>query len=455
VAATNVKRENLGGPGQGTIVRIADGAVGDSIVIDLVRPHAAIIQPQLIISDGNSIKIAERFEFDGTLYLPIAIDPTIAAAVGFPPDALSYGSTRELYNGVQDFVSSVIHSDEDDATAITFGIFSSWFSDRLSVAPLLWIIAPPTAARDPLLQLMRLLCRRSFCLADLTLTGLRSIPAGLRPTILTEVSSVGRPLIRTLQASSRRDTFSAFGGKAFDVSCAKVVFANEPLLNPAIAGFPLEVVLGSKKERVRPMDSAEASRVAATLQAKLEMYRLENYNRIVVPDLHVSEFSAPMQTLAQNLAACIVGDNHLWSRIIGALKGRDRQIHADSADQLESIALESLLPFSHEGGQPALLVADITGDVNTIRVGRGGGEQISPEIVGWKLRALGLRTENATGGRKQLIMNDHTRRLIHKLATAYGVPTLLDRPMSVGCKYCRELLRPAREPEILRTGSED
>jgi hypothetical protein len=172
---------------------------------------------------------------------------------------------------------------------------------------------------------------------------------------------------------------------------------------------------------------------------------LKNHNKVTTPSLDLSEFTAPTRELAQSLAACIVGDDELQSRIVPVLKAHDRQIRVDRTTILESIVLDALLAGCHGAKVVALSITGLTASVNTVLAGRGDSQGVSPEIVGWKLRALGLRTEFIAGGRKGLALLDETRARIHALAAAYGVRTVQLGIIDGLCPQCTELVNRSAE----------
>ena len=65
--------------------------------------------------------------------------------------------------------------------------------------------------------------------------------------------------------------------------------------------------------------------------------------------------------------------------------------------------------------------------------------EVSPETVGWTLRALGLHTTPITGGKKGLSLLNDVREKIHELAAAYGVRTLREHPANPNCPLCQAL----------------
>jgi hypothetical protein len=117
----------------------------------------------------------------------------------------------------------------------------------------------------------------------------------------------------------------------------------------------------------------------------------------------------------------------------------DREIRADRDSLLPAIVLEVLLARCHSTHDKDFPVTEMTGDVNTVLRGRGDILQVSPEIVGWALRALGLRTGFITGGKKGLSLPNDVCEEVHNLAAAYGVRTLREPPEKMKCPRCKAL----------------
>ena len=145
-----------------------------------------------------------------------------------------------------------------------------------------------------------------------------------------------------------------------------------------------------------------------------------------------------------SLAASIADDDKLQSEIVPFLKPLDRGIRVDRASSLPAIVLEVLLARCHSTTGKNFSVTDLTADVNTILRGRGDMLEVSPETVGWKLRAVGLHTEFITGGKKGLFLLNGVREQIHDLAAAYDVRMLRELPAKIDCRLCAALALPQK-----------
>jgi hypothetical protein len=411
----------------------------DGSILEMIRiPNGEM---RLLTWNGKSAKTAAQFVRHGETFAPLHLDPSISHWLQLPSDTVEYGSTRTLFTEISELIS---RTEVDDVVvkAASFTVFGTWMVEYLPVAPFLWIVAPPTSAPGPLLQLMQLLCRRSLVVSDISAARFRFLPADLRPTLLLDICQESRQMLNFLRASKRHRALIASGGKAVDAFGARIVFSHEPLRNLASAGFPLEIALPPARQHNPAMSSSEAERVGAEFQAKLLQYRIMNWAKVRTPAFELNQFSIPMQETAHSLAASIVDDDDLQSQIVPLLKTIDREIRVDRASLLTAIVLEALLARCHSTTGKYFPVTDLTADVNTVLRGRGEMVEVSPENIGWTLRALGLHTDFIPGGRKGLVLSNDVRKKIHGLAAAYGVRTLRELPAKIDCALCAALTLP-------------
>ena len=409
----------------------------DGSILELVRIPTGELN--LLMWDGKSANTAAQFVQHDETFVPLRLDPAILRSMPLPSNIAEFESTRKLFTEISTLISRVTDADDRFVQIVTFFMFATWFPDCLPVAPCLWIVVPPTTTAAPLIQLLSLLCRRSLFVNDISSAGFRSLPADLQPTLLTEVFKPTRRIVDFLRASNRHVVFMTASGKALDAFSAKIVFAPEPLHDPASAGFPLELVLSPTRKYVPLMTPSDAERIAAEYQGKLLHYRLSNWAKVHAPAFDLNQFTVPMRELAHGLAASIVGDDALQSQIVALLKPLDSEIRVDHASQLPAIVLEALLARCHSTTGKNYPVSDLTGDENTILRTRGSSLEVSPENIGWQLRTLGLHTDFMPGGRKGIILSEDMRKMIHNLGAAYGVRTLRVVPKKIECPLCAAL----------------
>jgi hypothetical protein len=219
-----------------------------------------------------------------------------------------------------------------------------------------------------------------------------------------------------------------------DAFSAKVICSQDPLGDPLLASQALEVALSPAERRVPFLEDSVCEKIADEFQSKLLQYRLANLARIRTPTFDVSELAVPMQDVARAMGACVVDDNELQLGVVQLLRERAQGVLLDPSAELGSAILEGLLFCCHEG-RLQVLSGELADIVNLIWEKRGEGCKTTPEKIGWKLRALGLRTESIGGAGKGLRLTESIRAKIHDLAKAFKIPTLRLAAKSE-CSHC-------------------
>lgn len=403
----------------------------NGMILDLVREegNGAV---GFLTQDGDHYRVVSRFEYEGKTYVPVSADPTILSALRLPTRAASYTSTRELFNEIRKLLALYNDLPERFLSQIAYFIFGTWLVDRVPMAPFLSIVAPPTAPRAVLLQLLALLCRRSLLLTAENPAGLWTLPMHLRPTLLLDAAELSVPVQKFLRASNSQGIHFPRNGQALDLYCAKAVCSPEPLRNSSLASSALQISLAPTRRELPALSEEASHRIAEEFQAKLLMYRTKKYSHVRPPDFDVVGLTAPTQCLARSLAACIVDDDKLQAELVPLLRQQDREFQVERSAGLESVILEALLRCSHEGGRSTVRAAEVAEIANTVLARRGEILRISPETVGRRLKSIGFRTEPIGSGGNGLWLLGQVRASIHRLAREYGIQ---QNPVG-GCTHC-------------------
>lgn len=305
------------------------------------------------------------------------------------------------------------------------------------VAPLLCIIAPLGVEKAQLLRLLSILCRRPLTLAEVTPAAISSL-GKLKPTFVFDEPNMSRRAARLLYTTNNYRHIALGNGRIIDAMSAKVVCSQEPLGDTLLASQSLEITLSPSGRQVPFLKVGACEQIAEEFQSKLLQYRLTNLGRIRAPEpeFDVSELPAPMQDVARALGACIINDEELRLGVVQLLRERGEDAHFDPSSELGSTILEGLLFCCHSEGWSQVLSSELADIVNTIWEKRGEGRKTTPESVGWKLRALGLRTEPLDGAGKGLRLTETLRAKVHSLAKGYRVPSLRQAAQAE-CPHCK------------------
>jgi hypothetical protein len=406
----------------------------DGTALELIRPGSEAGETSLLRWDGSSATIGQEFEKDGKIYRPPQLHSTSLRALRLPGRIAPYGSTSDLFDGIRKVLKEYTDLAESYVWQLAYFFSGSWLADRLLVAPLLCIIAPLGVEKAQLLRLLSILCRRPLMLAEVTPAAISNL-ARLGPTFIFDEPNMSRRAGRLLYTTNNYRRFALGNGRIMDALSAKVICSQEPLGDSLLASQALEITL-SPTGRVVPFLGVDAcEQIADEFQSKLLQYRLTNLGKIRTPEFDVSELMVPMQDVARSLGACVVDDEKLQLGVVELLRECGRDVHLDSSTELGSAILEALLFCSHKG-RPHVLSGELADIVNAIWEKRGEGRKITPESVGWKLKALDLRTEPIDGAGKGLRLTEAVRARIHAMARAYKIPSLREAAQEE-CPHCK------------------
>ncbi|MGC2194251.1 MAG: hypothetical protein WA628_06220 [Terriglobales bacterium] len=125
----------------------------DGRMVDLIR---SVRQPSLleflVWQDGN-IRLTSHIELDGENLVVPKIDPTVVSALRLPTMARSCPEIGELFKLVMDHLGTYVALTPDCSFLVAAFVFSTWFSDQLSIVPYLSICGPPESGKTTLMRL--------------------------------------------------------------------------------------------------------------------------------------------------------------------------------------------------------------------------------------------------------------------------------------------------------------
>lgn len=403
-------------------------------MIELVADPSDPSGLRLLLWNGTSARIAPRIKYGRRTYEPVALDPTVVRGVQWPTRSSDCGRTRELFNRILNLVTKNVGIPEEPARLLVYFVFSSWFPDRLTLAPGLAIVGSSVGHAVQLLRFLQCVCRRSILLVGMSQADLISLPLSVYPTLLLDRPRLTRSLLSFLSTSNRRGMLAVRRGKMLGVCCPKVAYFGMEEVPEAVASAMLQIALPPTAVPGRVLDDEQLNKIGAELQNKMLAYRLANFAKIRLSQLKEANFTDQTRELAMNLAACVVGDPELTAGVVPLLCERDECVRGQRDRQPESVVLEALMACIHENEKDRVQVKGIAALANAILRSRGELIEYNPEEVGHCLDMLGLhRTRSAAG--MFLILTGATRRLVHVLARTHDVPSVSN--VVPGCPECK------------------
>lgn len=428
---TRHRSKSLPNP-QSTVVTTTEH-LSDGTLLESIADPLNVGKFKLLIWKDKESRIADQFQYKSRTYVPVELDHDLRCAIRFPTRSSKFGTTRGLFEKTVECFDRHFNFAANHTALLAHFVFSSWFSDRLEIAPPLLISGRAHAEALEFLLLLRSLCRRPLLAAGISSAGFRSLPIQLRPTLLihSPVSTIA--LQQLIHASSRPDLVVT--GALLDLYCPKVIYSQEGFGSDFMEGI-LRLVITPGTLKSRRTETQSGVSLAEEFQAEFLAYRLTNYAKVRASDFAAPELPYPASALAGALGACVVDDAELAAGVIALLEQQRADLRAERCTDPECAILEALLALLHEGKSKEIYVQDIAIATNTILRTRGGITQFSPVEVGHKLKNMGLTRHRKESG-MCLLLNDDTGRRVHTLGQRYDV---MQNAMQ-GCPHCLHLER--------------
>ncbi len=421
-----------------TAIPTAGEVFPDGIVLELARDQSNPKQLHVLAWREETLEAGLRVSHDGRVYEPLHVDPSVASAMCFPSSVAPAEATRTLFDALHGLFSRSLAQSEQTITILTAWVFTSWFPELLPIAPVFFVVTATESLKIVLLQILRLVCRRSLPLVGVNRGNFRSLPMQLLPTFLLVDDDPRPAMLQLLESSCYRGAFIPSGLGLVNPFGPKVILSRAFPRSLSPTSPVLRIVLTPPAGPIAPLDEESEARIAMEFQSRFVGFRLRNFKHVRVPEFDVSKLTPPLQDLARTLGAALVGDKELQEKILDSLSAEDQKIRAERSSTVEALVIEALLFYCHEEGITQIRSSQLATTVNALYAGRGSDEMISAESAGWKMKGLGLPTGTIDSAGNGLKLTDSTRRLVHQLALAYDV---LDRPEAfrAGCQHCDEV----------------
>jgi hypothetical protein len=409
----------------------------DGTAIELVRDPSGSEKFTLVRCYDDLLETNHEVLRDNRIFVPIAMTPSVARAIRFPTRVALPESVNKLFMDVHALLQSHLGQLDGCTTAIVFAIFASWLSPVLPMAPVFSIFAPVGSPKDLVLQMLSMLCRRPLRLVGLRRGDLRRVPTELHPTLLLDEPDLTASMRAILHASARRGAYILDGDRVLELFGPTIVCSSKPTNGSVLGTDAFRVALIPVSRQCPLLDKRAEEEIAGAFQARFLRYFLQNFRSVGIPKFDVCHLGLDAQNVARALGAAVVGDAELQERILPILAIRDAEIRTERSSSLDSLVLEAILFFIHQGGWSKVRTQQVAEKVAEISKGRGcDSREPSPEIVGWAIKRLGIPSGRINRAGNGVELTVSVCRLIHMLAVSYGVPAL--QQFHPGCRYCEE-----------------
>jgi hypothetical protein len=413
----------------------------DGTLIELVEDSKDPGRTCFAVWKDGEVRFVDRLEEDGQVFVPLPRKNEVLGCLRLPSAVKPYESMQALLCGLEALISKCVAIDKKYAPVLADFVLSTWFVDRLEVAPYLSVVGLPQSGKTTLLRVLSLVCRRPLLIADITSASFYQACARFMPTMLIdEAGSVSRnrTLRHILRFGTTRGVLAVRRNRTFHSYGAKVISWLEPpddaALNSRCVLIPM---FENESTALWRADEARVQQMAADLQAQLLRFRLENYK--TVTPVAVAGDEALRPRTRDLLRALSAGHAQDAERCQGLLKFFEsgEAVPPEPLSPEGNAVLRALFSAIHLSDNFAcILVGDLTNTANLFLERVGEKLRLLPRKVGAVLTSLACCTRERTNSGWAIYVNRQDAEKLHQLAARYGIDGFADECLGTCLDHC-------------------
>jgi energy-coupling factor transporter ATP-binding protein EcfA2 len=413
----------------------------DGSLVEMIEDHENPSRSLLAVYKDGDVHYTDQLQVEGRTFVPILRDSEIVRHVRLPLGAKPYESTRALLLNIISIISKCIELKASDCILLAHFVLSTWFIDRLPVAPYVALLGPPGSGKTTLLRILRLLCRRSLLTADITSAAFYSAYDRIIPTLLIdETGSAGerRELFHLLRTGATRDVLALRKDRSFNAYGAKVVswteLPNDPALNSRCIIIPLHET--DRTDLTRPTDP-KIAHAADEVQKQLLRFRFDRYRVPALPRISGDErLHSRSRDLYEALAFPCGGETSICELLVLMIEFQ-QESNREPLPPAQAAVLQTLFMWIHRPpGKGSYPIGALTKVVNFDLQLAHESLRLSPRQVGAALTSLGFMNRTRTNIGWYAWFDLESQKRIHHLVHRYGIENNKLLPPREFCKHC-------------------
>jgi hypothetical protein len=419
---------NKSADNSGTEIDFAE--LKNGTLVELVEDSKEPSRTRLAVWKDGEVQFVDRLEQDGQVFVPLARNNELLRHLRLPSAVTPYESVPALLHDLELLIAQCAAVDEKYVPVLADFVLSTWFVDRLPVAPYLSVVGLPQTGKTTLLRVLSLVCRRPLLIADITSASFYQACTRFMPTMLIdETGSIrgNRTLRHILRAGTTREGLAVQRNRTFHSFGAKVISSLEPPDDAALNSRCIVIPMSESKSTalVRP-DEPLVQQEAAELQAQLLRFRFENYRRVQPAAVPGDECLRPR---TRDLLRALTAAHADVPRSQSLLKFFEtgQGVQAEPLAPEHNAVLRALFSAIHIPGDiTCIWISDLTQRVNIFLELAGEKLRLQPRKVGAVLTSLGFSSHARTNSGYVISLYRQDAEKLHQLAASHAIDGIGD-----------------------------
>ena len=371
---------------------------------------------------------------EGRTFVPPDSTSDSFPSLSLPMGLLPCGDPSDVLGEVKDAISKFVTLPFQQRQIVAAFVIASWFPDCFEAAPHLWIVGPLGSGKTKLLKVLWCMYRRGLIAGDLRPGSIYKLIDTWNPTLMIDELDLGgsvasSELHRMLRAGSEPAAPTFRNGRQFSTYGLKVIASRQPFNDAALLSRGLVISMLPAANDTPPLDQAAMQALEKEWQAKLCMFRLQNFE-IVKTHCHSTNrlqgLSGRMKQIGLALTAPFGAHHECLSTLHGILNEHDDEGRIERSLEPMWLVAEVLLEQYHERSKNGrfereILVGDVAALMNEKLGKQSERVRFSAKKVGLVLRSLGIYTSRLGQAGRGLTFSNGLELEIHEIASQLGM----------------------------------
>ena len=420
--------------------------LADGSVAELIEDPDDATQTLFAVCHGGITRYERQLEVGGRTIVPFQRHDEVLRHIRLARGVQPYEDVMKLFAGILQTFRQCLDLDDLHLCWLSYLALSTWFIDRLPVAPYLALLGPPQSGKTTILRVLSLVCRRSLLTNDVSSAAFYRACDRFTPTLLIdETATAGdkQQLFHLLRTGStpgfvalrRGDSFRCFGAKAV----AWIELPNDAALNSRCIIIPTRE--SRRNNLLRPTDP-RILKFTDTLQRAALQFRLEKYQALTAPQIPEGpQIYSRSRDIFQALGLPVSEEPRLLDPLAFFLE-EQQQLSREPLSPRQAAVLRTSLACAHDRAteRHLFLMKSFTQAANLSLKFVGEKFQMNEREVGAVLTSLGIANRKRTNQGWAICMDRALREYLHRLATEHGIENeAIQSGSRKSCELCNEL----------------
>jgi hypothetical protein len=279
--------------GSAPIIETDFAELEDGCLAEMIENPKDPADTLFVVYKNGTISYATTVQGKNHMLAPLRRQDQILKHMHFPRGVIPHESLKTLLARIHGVILHCADLEESDARLVSLFVLSTWFIERLCVAPYLAIVGPPRSGKTTLLELLTTLCRHALLTADISSAALYDLYNKLTPTVLVDETLTApdkRAPFHLLRAGTTRGSVAFRKGRSLKAFGPKVVSWTAIPTDAALVSRCIIIpMMESSRTDLKKLTDNRVSEATTSLRMALLDYRLKNLKSLRLPKIDGDE----------------------------------------------------------------------------------------------------------------------------------------------------------------------